>query len=124
MGRAADNLAGLAEKAGRRAGDAVHRSQRSLHRRASELQKFIDDVEDLVQKVADTGDDEVVRVRDRLESSIDRMRSVALDGLEQAAESTRRAARATDEYVHERPWTAMGISAAAGIVIGALLCRR
>ncbi len=117
MGRAADNLAGLAQQAGQRTGDA-------LHRRATELQKFFDDVEDLLHRVSDISDVDVARARKKLESSIERVRTGARDRLEIAADSTRRAVRATDDYVHESPWTAVGVSAAAGLLVGALLCRR
>ena len=34
------------------------------------------------------------------------------------------AARATDDYVHENPWAAVGIGAALGLVVGMLISRR
>ena len=34
------------------------------------------------------------------------------------------AARATDEYVHENPWRAVGIGAGVGLIIGLLIGRR
>jgi ElaB/YqjD/DUF883 family membrane-anchored ribosome-binding protein len=36
----------------------------------------------------------------------------------------RQAADVTDEYVHTNPWTAVGIAAATGVLIGLLLGRR
>jgi ElaB/YqjD/DUF883 family membrane-anchored ribosome-binding protein len=33
-------------------------------------------------------------------------------------------AQAADGYVHERPWTALGIAAAVGLVLGVLSTRR
>ncbi|MFO7325781.1 MAG: DUF883 family protein [Pseudomonadota bacterium] len=124
MGRAADNLADFAHQAGQHTGDALHRSGEALRRRGTELQKFFDDVEELLRRVSDVSDADIARVRAKLESSIERVRSATRDSLELAADSTRRAVRATDDYVHERPWTAVGISAAAGLLAGALLCRR
>lgn len=117
MGRAADNLADLAHDAGERSGQA-------LHRRASELQKFFDDVEELLRRVSDISDVDIARVRAKVESSIDSVKSATRDRLEVAVEGTRRAAHATDEYVHENPWKAVGVSAAAGLLVGAILCRR
>ncbi len=117
MGRAADNLADIAHVTGERSGEALHRG-------ATELQKFFDDVEELLRRVSDISDNDIARIRDKLESSIQRVRSATRDRLEYAADGTRRAARATDEYVHENPWTAVGVSAAAGLVAGAILCRR
>jgi ElaB/YqjD/DUF883 family membrane-anchored ribosome-binding protein len=37
---------------------------------------------------------------------------------------TREAARATDEFVHDRPWTAVGVAAGVGLIIGLLIGRR
>lgn len=117
MGRAANNLADLAHETGARSGEA-------LHRRATELQRFFDDVEELLRRVSNVSDTDIARIRDKVESSIENVRSAARDRLEFAVDGTRRAARVTDEYVHENPWTSVGVSAAAGLVVGALLCRR
>ena len=40
------------------------------------------------------------------------------------SDGAKRYARATDGYVHENPWIALGVAAAAGLLIGALLARR
>ncbi|RYX93021.1 MAG: DUF883 domain-containing protein [Comamonadaceae bacterium] len=37
---------------------------------------------------------------------------------------TRAAAKATDEYVHESPWTSIGIAAGLGLLVGIALSRR
>jgi ElaB/YqjD/DUF883 family membrane-anchored ribosome-binding protein len=37
---------------------------------------------------------------------------------------TRETAAATDAYVHDSPWKAIGVAAAAGILIGVLAARR
>ena len=39
-------------------------------------------------------------------------------------EQTRQAAKITDQYVHESPWKAVGISAVAGLLVGILIARR
>ena len=39
-------------------------------------------------------------------------------------EKTRAAARATDDYVHENPWQAVGIGAGVGFLLGLVLGRR
>jgi ElaB/YqjD/DUF883 family membrane-anchored ribosome-binding protein len=38
--------------------------------------------------------------------------------------ASKRAAAATDEYVHENPWTVIGVAAGLGLVIGVLLGQR
>jgi ElaB/YqjD/DUF883 family membrane-anchored ribosome-binding protein len=39
-------------------------------------------------------------------------------------DKTKAAARTTDEYVHDNPWTSVAVSAGLGLVIGWLLARR
>ena len=41
-----------------------------------------------------------------------------------AVEKTKQAAKATDAYVHEHPWQAVGIAAAVGVLVGMLISRR
>jgi ElaB/YqjD/DUF883 family membrane-anchored ribosome-binding protein len=42
----------------------------------------------------------------------------------QAVDKAKDAARATDDYVHDNPWQAIGIAAAIGFVAGLLMNRR
>ena len=42
----------------------------------------------------------------------------------QAVDRAKDAARVTDDYVHENPWQAIGVAAAAGVLVGALAFRR
>jgi ElaB/YqjD/DUF883 family membrane-anchored ribosome-binding protein len=41
-----------------------------------------------------------------------------------AVDRAKAAARATDEYVHDNPWQAIGIAAAVGFLAGLLMNRR
>ena len=41
-----------------------------------------------------------------------------------AAEKAGAAAKVTDDYVHVHPWTAIGIAAGVGLVLGVLIGRR
>ena len=46
------------------------------------------------------------------------------DAQESLVEKGKVAAKVTDEYVHENPWKAIGVSAGIGLVIGLLIGRR
>jgi ElaB/YqjD/DUF883 family membrane-anchored ribosome-binding protein len=52
----------------------------------------------------------------------------AKDGIirmeEAVVEKTKATVKATDDYVQENPWKAIGISAAVGVLVGALISRR
>ncbi len=91
---------------------------------ASQMKKFFDDVEDLLRRVTPLGDAELARMRTRVEGSLKTARKVADRQVKQAIDVSSRAAKATDEYVHESPWKAIGIVAVAAVVLGALLTNR
>lgn len=81
------------------------------------------DAEALLKATANQGGDKVAEVRARAEESLRRIKAGM--GQMQAAfiARTKVAAKATDAYVHENPWKAVGIAAGAGVVIGFLLSR-
>lgn len=75
----------------------------------------------LLKSVANAGGEKAGAVRASVEQNLaiakDRLRN-----LQQAAtEKTRAAAQATDEYVHEHPWQAIGIAAGLNVVIGVVI---
>ena len=39
-------------------------------------------------------------------------------------DTTRQAAKATDHWVHDNPWKAIGVAAGVGVLIGLLINRR
>jgi ElaB/YqjD/DUF883 family membrane-anchored ribosome-binding protein len=112
MATAADKLSNIAG----RAEDAVQR-------KGSQLGKFLDDVEDLLRHVTPLQDLDIARARQRVESSINSVRNTAERSIQQTVETTKAAARATDTFVHDRPWTSIGIAAVAGALVAALLTR-
>jgi ElaB/YqjD/DUF883 family membrane-anchored ribosome-binding protein len=88
----------------------------------------VTETEQLLKSVANAGGDKAGALRASVEQNLaiakDRLRH-----LQQAAtEKTEAIAHATDEYVHENPWQAIGIAAgiggAIGVAIGLLLNRR
>ncbi len=91
---------------------------------ASEWQNLIADVEDLVKKIANVGDAEVARVRARVERTLETAKSAAARSASTAREYANQAGARTDEYVHESPWTAVGLAAAVGVLIGFFAARR
>lgn len=109
----------------RRRADAGNGSvRRQAGKVSSEFKNLVADVEDLVKKVANVGDAEVARVRERVERTLATAKAAADEGASTARAYAQNATAATDEYVHERPWTAVGVAAALGVLIGFLASRR
>lgn len=93
-------------------------------RLAHSLQQMVDEAEHLLKNAQRTGSDQFNAARDKFESRL-RQAKYELRQLEDATlYRARRAARATDHAVHEHPYTAMGIAAGAGLLIGMLISRR
>lgn len=62
--------------------------------------------------------------RTRLRHTLDVARASLRNGKERVTTTARRAAESTDGYVHSNPWPAIGMAAAAGAAIGAVLSAR
>lgn len=60
---------------------------------------------------------------DEIERGIKEGRYTLKEIQDTVMEKGRAAAEATDAYVHENPWTTMGIAAGLGLVVGLLLGR-
>jgi len=117
MSTTADHLSRIAE-------NAEARAEEFTERKASQLEKFFDDVEDLVRRVTHMNDTDITRIRRRIEGGVGSARDAANRGMRATVDGTRQAAKATDDYVHANPWTAIGAVAIAGLAIGALLKKR
>lgn len=89
-----------------------------------ELQDFFDDVEQLVSSSTNLDDEAVARVRRKVESSLQEARAMASRTAQRLQDGITDAAKVTDQYVHERPWTTVGIAALVGVAVGVLLGRR
>ena len=85
---------------------------------SDELRAFLADVEDLVKKVANVGDADVARIRNRVSGAIGDVRQAVGDTADSLRDRARMAVTVTDDYVHERPWTAIGLAAAIGVIVG------
>jgi ElaB/YqjD/DUF883 family membrane-anchored ribosome-binding protein len=98
---------------------------------SSEIKSLIADVEDLMARIADLKDADVVRVRSKVQRAVDATKQSLADGadaLRQHAQNIRQhaqtAANTADDYVRDNPWQAVGIAALVGAVVGILATRR
>lgn len=100
------------------------RSDRNGGARSQEWKNLVADVEDLVKKVANVDDEEIAEIRAKVEDTLQKAKSTATQGVSAVRERAEDVSEATDEYVRENPWSAIGIAAAVGIVIGFIAGRR
>jgi ElaB/YqjD/DUF883 family membrane-anchored ribosome-binding protein len=90
----------------------------------ADLQRVIADAEELMQATAHQTEGKVVELRDRINDNLREARHKLADAEEAIKEKTLEMARATDDYVHEHPWNAIGAAAGLGLVVGLLISRR
>lgn len=90
----------------------------------SDLQRVISDAEELMQATAHQTEGKVAELRDRINDNLREARHKLADAEDAIKERTREMARATDDYVHENPWSAIGAAAGVGLLVGLLISRR
>jgi ElaB/YqjD/DUF883 family membrane-anchored ribosome-binding protein len=90
----------------------------------ADFRDVVADAEALIKATAGHGGDKVAEIRARAEASLNAMKNRLAETQRAVLVKTREAAKATDVYVHENPWKAIGASAAVGMVIGLLIARR
>lgn len=84
----------------------------------------LDDAEKLLREAASATGDKATELRETAMESLRRTRETLYETQDALLERGRRAARVTDDYVHDNPWQAIGMAGLAGVLIGALICRR
>lgn len=90
----------------------------------SDLQRVIADAEELMQATAHQTEGKVAELRVRMNENLRSARTKLADAEEALKAKTKEVARATDDYVHENPWRAIGAAAGVGLVVGLLIGRR
>lgn len=89
-----------------------------------DLQTVVGDAEDLLKATASQSGEHITRIRARAEESLRLARERIKEMTQNAEAQARAAARQVDKRVHENPWTAVGIAAGVGLVLGILLGRK
>jgi ElaB/YqjD/DUF883 family membrane-anchored ribosome-binding protein len=91
---------------------------------SSEIKSLLADVEDLMARIADLKDADVVRVRGKVQRAVDATKQSLADGADVIRQHAQTAVSTTDDYVRDNPWQAIGVAALVGAVVGILATRR
>ena len=90
----------------------------------SDMKVVVSDAEEILRATAGVAGEKVGDLRERI---IDRLRDAKVriaDAEEMLVDRTKAAARATDDYVNDNPWRAVGIAAGVGLLLGIIIGRR
>jgi ElaB/YqjD/DUF883 family membrane-anchored ribosome-binding protein len=102
-------------------GEAVDVNKEKL---VADFKVVVADAEALLKATASDAGEKVVAAREKIQSSLVEAKAQLARAEAAIIDRTKQAARATDQYVHDNPWKAVGISACVGLVIGVLIARR
>jgi ElaB/YqjD/DUF883 family membrane-anchored ribosome-binding protein len=90
----------------------------------NDMKSLIEDARELFREASQNTGDKADELRARglnlLDSAMEKAHEVQAIALEKG----KAAAINTDEYVHQKPWQAVGIAAGIGLVVGMLMSRR
>ena len=87
----------------------------------SDMKVVVSDAEEILRATAGVAGEKVGELRERI---IDRLRDAKVriaDAEEMLVDRTKAAARATDDYVNDNPWRAVGIAAGIGLLVGIII---
>ena len=96
----------------------------SKERLAADLRQLITDAESLVAETAHNSESKIIALRERVTENLKAARHKLADVEDAIKVKTREVARATDDYVHEHPWKAIGAAPGVGLIVGLLISRR
>ena len=89
-----------------------------------EFHDLLSDIEQLIAETTSLTGAELATARARIGERIAAARESVESLGGTISQRARQGALATNEYVHEEPWKAIGISAAVGVLIGIAVTRR
>ena len=90
---------------------AMHEFDRAKGRMAKDFRTMINDSEDLLKAAANVSGESFGAARTKFEERVKSAKALLADA-------------SPPEYVRENPWSALGIAAAVGLVLGFLVAKR
>jgi ElaB/YqjD/DUF883 family membrane-anchored ribosome-binding protein len=90
----------------------------------SDFKVVVRDAEELLKATASDLGDKATVARNRIEQTLKDARHRLAAAESVVVDRTKEAAEATDQYVNDNPWKAVGVAAGVGFVIGILIGRR
>jgi ElaB/YqjD/DUF883 family membrane-anchored ribosome-binding protein len=88
-----------------------------------DLKTLIGDAEELLRASANQAGEKISVARQKIEQSLVEGRKTLADAEKVLVKKSKEAADVADDYVRENPWSAVGMAAAVGLVLGLLIRR-
>lgn len=89
----------------------------------ADLRNLVNDAEELLKATATMAGEKVTVARQKVEQSLIEGKKALADAEQVVRKKSKECAEIADDYVRENPWSAIGIAAGAGLVLGLLIRR-
>lgn len=90
----------------------------------SDMKIVVADAEEILRATASQTGEKVAELREKIGARLRDAKVRIADAEAALSDRAKAAARATDDFVHEQPWKAVGVAAALGLALGVLIGRR
>lgn len=89
-----------------------------------EFSKLVEAMEDVFTAATEDGGEKLSELKEQAEASLKKAKA-RLGAMEKTtAAKARKIASESDDYVHENPWTAIGVGAGIGLLLGLWIGRK
>ena len=99
-------------------------SNNSKQKLVSDMKIDVADAEEILRATAGVAGEKMADLRERISERLRDAKLRIADAEAALLDKTKAAARATDDYVNENPWRAVGIAAGIGLLLGVIIGRR
>ncbi|MGH7809472.1 MAG: DUF883 family protein [Candidatus Binatia bacterium] len=86
-----------------------------------DLRNLVADAEELLKATASQAGDKIGVARQKIEQSLIEGKKALADAEKTLVKKSQEAAELADDYVRDNPWSAVGIAAGVGLVLGLLI---
>ena len=93
-------------------------------RLVTDVKVLVNDTEELVKATAAQAGEKIVEMRNRAQQAVNNLKPQLVKIETVVVDKVKTTATAADAYIHDNPWTAIGVSAGIGLVIGLLIGRK
>ena len=90
----------------------------------TDVKTLMSDADEIVKAMASATGEKATELGDKLRVKLRSAKEKMGDVQEVVADKAKAAARATDDFVHDNPWQAVGIAAGVGFLLGLLINRK
>jgi ElaB/YqjD/DUF883 family membrane-anchored ribosome-binding protein len=104
-------------------GHADSQASAAQTRVGEQFEELFEGVEDLLKRVAESDSPEIQKIRAKARVALVMAKSAIQDGAIHVGRRAQRAAGATDEYLREYPWYALGLGTLVGFGLGLVVAR-